>query len=103
MAKPFYEKSNIVNFESNVLYDDLVKMSFDELDKWIDRLREEIMEQWDDPDSPTPPTIGKNEEDMIKAFSQLRSYDVDDFYIDCLLYTSQSPRDRTRSRMPSSA
>ena len=82
MAKPFYEKSNIVNFESNVLYDDLVKMSFDELDKWIDRLREEIMEQWDDPDSPTPPTIGKNEEDMIKAFSQLRSYDIDDFYID---------------------
>ena len=34
----------------------------------------------DDPDSPTP-TPGKNEEDMIKL-SQLRSYDVDDFYID---------------------
>ena len=26
-----------------------------------------------------------------------------DFYEDCLLYTSPSPRDRTRSRMPSSA
>ena len=25
------------------------------------------------------------------------------FYYDCLLYTSPSPRDRTRSRMPSSA
>ena len=24
-------------------------------------------------------------------------------YVDCLLYTSPSPRDRTRSRMPSSA
>ena len=24
-------------------------------------------------------------------------------YLDCLLYTSPSPRDRTRSRMPSSA
>ena len=24
-------------------------------------------------------------------------------YMDCLLYTSPSPRDRTRSRMPSSA
>ena len=24
-------------------------------------------------------------------------------YLDCLLYTSQSPRDRTRPRMPSSA
>ena len=28
--------------------------------------------------------------------------DMIDFY-DCLLYTSPSPRDRTRSRMPSSA
>ena len=28
--------------------------------------------------------------------------DVDE-YMDCLLYTSPSPRDRTRSRMPSSA
>ena len=26
-----------------------------------------------------------------------------DYYIICLLYTSPSPRDRTRSRMPSSA
>ena len=28
---------------------------------------------------------------------------ADDFTISCLLYTSPSPRDRTRSRMPSSA
>ena len=27
----------------------------------------------------------------------------DDVFIGCLLYTSPSPRDRTRSRMPSSA
>ena len=26
-----------------------------------------------------------------------------EWYVDCLLYTSPSPRDRTRSRMPSSA
>ena len=35
-----------------------------------------------------------------------RFYEVDDYKIDkdsCLLYTSPSPRDRTRSRMPSSA
>ena len=30
-------------------------------------------------------------------------YDLPDDYIPCLLYTSPSPRDRTRSRMPSSA
>ena len=28
---------------------------------------------------------------------------VDAYYFSCLLYTSPSPRDRTRSRMPSSA
>ena len=28
---------------------------------------------------------------------------INRWYIDCLLYTSPSPRDRTRSRMPSSA
>ena len=32
------------------------------------------------------------------AAAKLRAHDVD-----CLLYTSPSPRDRTRSRMPSSA
>ena len=32
----------------------------------------------------------------------LASY-LDDYKITCLLYTSPSPRDRTRSRMPSSA
>ena len=29
--------------------------------------------------------------------------DVEEYYCPCLLYTSPSPRDRTRSRMPSSA
>ena len=28
---------------------------------------------------------------------------INDFFLSCLLYTSPSPRDRTRSRMPSSA
>ena len=31
------------------------------------------------------------------------AYDIEEFYRPCLLYTSPSPRDRTRSRMPSSA
>ena len=30
-------------------------------------------------------------------------YIANDYYVNCLLYTSPSPRDRTRSRMPSSA
>ena len=48
------------------------------------------------------------------TFSEVRKYEFGDDirsidwnvtarYNDCLLYTSPSPRDRTRSRMPSSA
>ena len=41
-----------------------------------------------------------------KEANPLRNIFIDltyDQYLDCLLYTSPSPRDRTRSRMPSSA
>ena len=35
--------------------------------------------------------------------SKLNDVMLEKVYNDCLLYTSPSPRDRTRSRMPSSA
>ena len=35
--------------------------------------------------------------------AEVRTNQVQYLYNDCLLYTSPSPRDRTRSRMPSSA
>ena len=38
----------------------------------------------------------------IKLSANQIDFSLDDYYI-CLLYTSPSPRDRTRSRMPSSA
>ena len=40
---------------------------------------------------------GATLKDAIEASGILKKYN------DCLLYTSPSPRDRTRSRMPSSA
>ena len=33
MASPFYEKSNIVNFESNILYDELIQKTEEEVEK----------------------------------------------------------------------
>ena len=42
-------------------------------------------------------------DDAIKYWETLHSDDSADFDKSCLLYTSPSPRDRTRSRMPSSA
>ena len=35
--------------------------------------------------------------------TSLKSVEIAEQYENCLLYTSPSPRDRTRSRMPSSA
>ena len=42
---------------------------------------------------------GKVEHDIAMGVGQVELFD---HYYDCLLYTSPSPRDRTRSRMPSS-
>ena len=45
----------------------------------------------------------KNESDFVELLTQLRKRSVKVVYIDCLLYTSPSPRGATLSRMPSSA
>ena len=44
-------------------------------------------------------TSGRDEESGFKAYQKINF----DKFLVCLLYTSPSPRDRTRSRMPSSA
>ena len=55
-------------------------------------------------------TINRDIEDLCKAGIPIRTaqgtgggISIMDGYCICLLYTSPSPRDRTRSRMPSSA
>ena len=40
--------------------------------------------------------------DCIRS-DQVPANHIAEYFNDCLLYTSPSPRDRTRSRMPSSA
>ena len=40
---------------------------------------------------------------MEKEFGSKQAINQHELLYDCLLYTSPSPRDRTRSRMPSSA
>ena len=46
----------------------------------------------------------KNKEvDLVVRNAHIVSMDGDGHEYTCLLYTSPSPRDRTRSRMPSSA
>ena len=46
--------------------------------------------------------LGTKSQTFLATIVQLATYN-DDLAKSCLLYTSPSPRDRTRSRMPSSA
>ena len=47
--------------------------------------------------------VGSGGREHAIAKKLLESKDVEQVFVACLLYTSPSPRDRTRSRMPSSA
>lgn len=70
-----------MNFESNILYDTLIKMSDEEVDVWIDNLREEVIQEWHGPKG-CPPYIGKNEPEIRKAFASCRDYDISNFWAD---------------------
>jgi len=76
--KHFYGKSNISNFKSNILYDVLVKMGAEEVDQWVDDLRQEVIDAWDNDGQ--PPYLGKTEKDIQKAYSQCRDYEISEFY-----------------------
>ena len=56
----------------------------------IEKIRSEVIKSEQSSDEELSQAINKEEETVIESE-------------DCLLYTSPSPRDRTRSRMPSSA
>ena len=49
--------------------------------------------------------VGKSDKtnSIYKHLKSLRDLAIDGYSASCLLYTYPSPRDRTRSRMPSSA
>ena len=53
--------------------------------------------------SPVPQTNEDGVDHYIASGFYGQYVDIEGVYRTCLLYTSPSPRDRTRSRMPSSA
>ena len=65
----------------------------------------EALEVVDDKGEPAPDmeTVLEVLTELKNDQANLKSYDRSVMWNSCLLYTSPSPRDRTRSRMPSSA
>ena len=72
MKKFYYERSNLLESEVNVHFEDVLWMSMEDTIDWIDKLREFILDEWDN--KGTPPTIGLNTGDIINNFKKLREY-----------------------------
>jgi len=65
----------------------------------------EVVSNWDEVEAIHQKLGGKvaGPDDDPDEFYNCNPYNIPSRTITCLLYTSPSPRDRTRSRMPSSA
>ena len=71
-------KNPIQSSELNITYHELVNMDDIETKEWIDDLKSELLQIWDE--THTPPSIGKSENDIIKSFDKLSEYDVNKLF-----------------------
>ena len=62
----YYERSGILDSEVNITYDELFRKTDAELAKWIEEVRQYIIEEWDE--RGIPPLVGASIEDIIKSF-----------------------------------
>ena len=74
MKKYYYERSNLLESDVNIKFEELLYMNEEETSEWIENLRSFIISEWDD--KGIPPTIGANTSNIKKNFMKLREYDV---------------------------
>ena len=77
MKKYYYERSGILESPINITYHELFCKNDEELDEWIEEVRQYIITEWDD--HGIPPMIGQSIEDITKGFRKLREYDIHGF------------------------
>ena len=87
-----------MNGRANHIEDYLVTVRTGQWFGWSDS-KNKIYENLIVYDGGTKPT----EDEVNAGYQALKDNWTNTKYVSCLLYTSPSPRDRTRSRMPSSA
>ena len=78
VSKYYYERSSILESKINITYHELFIKTDEELDEWIEEVRQYIIEDWDQ--RGTPPMVGQNIEDIMKCFRILREYDIHGFF-----------------------
>ena len=79
MKKHYYERSNLLESDINIHFEELLYMNDKETSEWIKSLRSFILSEWDD--KGIPPTIGQNTDKILTNFGKLRDYPVEDFLV----------------------
>ena len=79
MKKYYYERSNLLESDINIYFEELLYMNDKETSEWIKNLRSFIISEWDD--KGIPPTIGQNTDKILTSFGKLRDYPVEDFLV----------------------
>jgi hypothetical protein len=74
LKKYYYERSNLLESNVNINFEELLWMDDAQTEEWIENLRSFIISEWDD--KGIPPTIGQDTNDIKKNFMKLREYDV---------------------------
>ena len=77
--KYFYERSNLLESEVNINFEELLWMNDSQTTEWIDKMRSFILSQWDG--EGIPPTIGQSESKIKTNFRKLRDYNIQQFLI----------------------
>ena len=77
--KYFYERSNLLESEVNINFEQLLWMDDSKTNVWINNMRNFIISQWDN--EGIPPTIGQSETKIKNNFKKLRDYNVQQFLI----------------------
>ena len=74
------KRNNLHELKSNLTYGEIQQFSFPQLSKWVYELRDEIITIWDE--NGTPPLVGKSKEDIIKSFSKLKDYPIENLLVE---------------------
>ena len=62
MKKYYYERSNLLESEVNINFEELLWMNDEQTTEWIESLRKFILKEWDE--KGIPPTIGQSTKDI---------------------------------------
>ena len=73
----YYERSGILESKVNITYHELFCKTDEELDLWIEEVRQYIIEDWDE--RGIPPMVGQSIEDIKSGFRKLRDYNIRGF------------------------